>query len=855
MIISESVVDIPTSSGPMRLHVFAPTVITTTHKTAKLCGVAVFTEIYQVTGPVERFCRQIAGNGYIVACPESYHEFEVPGTVLAYDVEGTDRGNRYKIEKELRAYDEDATLTLDFLAAHPNCNGRLGATGMCLGGHLGKNKSDDSLVRSKEIRGETVMIFGKFDNHVPAAGRQLIYKTLLENKVDFGWVELPAQHAFIRDELSKGRYDPPLTKICFERKEQRNPVMAWDDLVPSEPALYNTHILYLALGAFITIFGLISLIIKDKLFMSEAMVAVVIGVLVGPVVSNIFDASTAFGEKGNIVTLEFTRFIIAIQCMACGVDLPGSYIQREWVSLAILCLPIMAIKWVVSALGIYLIMGLPFLDCLVISACITPTDPVLANSIVKGKFAEKYVPLNVRLILSAESGANDGLGTPFLLLAIYLQRLPVGQAIGSWAWKVVLYQVVLSAVVGALIAYIAKRLLKTAERRDWMDKESILSFSIALTVRRFYVDFQRSNKSEYEQLLIMGVFSLIGSDDIFATFIAGNILTWDQWFNAKVVHSSFQEVIDALLNLTFFVYIGSLMPWSSFNSGVDGLDIWRLVLVALWILILRRVPVVMAFSRWIPALKDNKEAFFAGWFGPIGAGAIFYAHIAVVYFGYPASPILPVVFFVVLASVLVHGGSVALFNMSLSRTTTYTVWDMQRRRLGLSTIAGTMSGILTSGSPKANPLSVDDVVIVRGPDMVAVEVEVDVDGVKLDDGDGDGLAARRVMFATSDREPVNSMGETKEAIVQGSEVEVVATAEEDKAETTEEFVVADAHKADDCPPQGDAEFEATAQKTEEHVAQEDASAMADVQKSEEEGDAGNACAPGSAVREENAEAE
>ncbi|KAJ3349612.1 hypothetical protein HDU83_000377 [Entophlyctis luteolus] len=216
MIISESVVDIPTSSGPMRLHVFAPTVITTTHKTAKLCGVAVFTEIYQVTGPVERFCRQIAGNGYIVACPESYHEFEVPGTVLAYDVEGTDRGNRYKIEKELRAYDEDATLTLDFLAAHPNCNGRLGATGMCLGGHLGKNKSDDSLVRSKEIRGETVMIFGKFDNHVPAAGRQLIYKTLLENKVDFGWVELPAQHAFIRDELSKGRYDPPLTKICFE---------------------------------------------------------------------------------------------------------------------------------------------------------------------------------------------------------------------------------------------------------------------------------------------------------------------------------------------------------------------------------------------------------------------------------------------------------------------------------------------------------------------------------------------------------------------------------------------------------------------------------------------------------------
>ncbi|KAJ3308814.1 hypothetical protein HDU76_003806, partial [Blyttiomyces sp. JEL0837] len=146
------------------------------------------------------------------------------------------------IEKLLSSYDEDATLTLNLLESHPNCNGRLGATGMCLGGHLafrcafdprvkasvcyfatdihastlGKGKNDDSLVRCREIKGETVMIWGNFDNHVPVSGRQLIYQTLLSYKVDFGWIELPAQHAFIRDELSKGRYDPPLTKICFE---------------------------------------------------------------------------------------------------------------------------------------------------------------------------------------------------------------------------------------------------------------------------------------------------------------------------------------------------------------------------------------------------------------------------------------------------------------------------------------------------------------------------------------------------------------------------------------------------------------------------------------------------------------
>lgn len=52
----------------------------------------------QVTGPVARFARQIAGQGYIVAAPSSYHDFTGPEP-LAYDNLDTDRGNKYKIEK------------------------------------------------------------------------------------------------------------------------------------------------------------------------------------------------------------------------------------------------------------------------------------------------------------------------------------------------------------------------------------------------------------------------------------------------------------------------------------------------------------------------------------------------------------------------------------------------------------------------------------------------------------------------------------------------------------------------------------------------------------------------------------
>lgn len=136
-----------------------------------------------MTGPVARFARQIASHGYIAAAVSSYHEFTGPEP-LAYDGPGTDKGNEYKITKEISAYDEDSKLAIDALLALPTCNGRVGATGMCLGGHLafrcaldarikaavcffatdihshtlGKGKNDDSLARAKEIKAELVMV-------------------------------------------------------------------------------------------------------------------------------------------------------------------------------------------------------------------------------------------------------------------------------------------------------------------------------------------------------------------------------------------------------------------------------------------------------------------------------------------------------------------------------------------------------------------------------------------------------------------------------------------------------------------------------------------------------------------------
>ncbi len=205
----------------------------------KYPGVILFSEIFQVTGPIRRTAAMIAGQGYLVAVPEVYHELEPPGTVLPYDQSGSDRGNADKYEKQLSSYDNDTRAVLDYLKGRDDCSGRLGVVGICLGGHLafraatnpdvlatvcfyatdvhsgslGKGKNDDSLARAAEIKGELLHIWGRQDPHVPLEGRNRIKARLEEVNANFTWHEVNGAHAFMRDEGY--RYDPALAYECY----------------------------------------------------------------------------------------------------------------------------------------------------------------------------------------------------------------------------------------------------------------------------------------------------------------------------------------------------------------------------------------------------------------------------------------------------------------------------------------------------------------------------------------------------------------------------------------------------------------------------------------------------------------
>ncbi len=74
-------------------------------------------------------------------------------------------------------------------------------------------------------------------------------------------------------------------------------------------------------------------------------------------------------------------------------------------------------------------------------------------------------------------------------------------------------------------------------------------------------------------------------------------------------------------------YSGSILPWNDFNNYF-GLTPWRLIVLGILVMILRRVPWVLALMKAIPTLPTIKEAAFAGFFGPIGVGAVYYVQVA-----------------------------------------------------------------------------------------------------------------------------------------------------------------------------------------------------------------------------------
>ncbi|WP_111413387.1 cation:proton antiporter [Billgrantia lactosivorans] len=380
-------------------------------------------------------------------------------------------------------------------------------------------------------------------------------------------------------------------------------------------------------GGLVLVVGLLSSPL-DRSWLSAPLFAFLIGVALGPHGLDALDPM-AWGD-GKRLLEQTARLTLGISLMGIALRLPPNFPFVHWRSLLLLLGIAMPVMLLVSSLLTYWVLGLPLLLALLVGGTVCATDPVVASSIVTGGVAKENLPEGYRHLLSGESGANDGLAYPFVLLPILLLSLPPGDAWTDWFGRIWLWEIGGGTLIGIALGWTAGRALQWSEARGFLDQPSFLSITLALT------------------LLVLGLGELLGTNSILGVFAAG--LAFDQEVGGKErgEEDNVQEAVNILLTMPVFVLFGLIAPWAEWQAlGVQG------ALLALLVLLCRRLPVILLLRPWLPALRDWPITLIMGWFGPIGVSALYYATLISSRSGYDLAWTAGSL--VVIASMVAHG--------------------------------------------------------------------------------------------------------------------------------------------------------------------------------------------------------
>lgn len=343
----------------------------------------------------------------------------------------------------------------------------------------------------------------------------------------------------------------------------------------------------------------------NRVPLSPPLVAFAAGLFIGPLGIDALDTSYWFLER-DVLLEQGSRLALAVGLMGIALRLPPRYFfNRAWTMTVVLA-GLMTAMWLVSSLLAYAILGLEPLAALLLGAVITPTDPILATSVVTGPLAHENIPARIRHLISAESGANDGLAYVFVFLPLLLFDRSPSEALLAWGVNVLLWEVGVAVVAGATMGYLAARLLRFSERHEAIGHTYFLSFTLALS------------------LAALAGAKLLGTDGVLCVFVAGMFFT--SHFpdsRQRDAERDVQEAVARFFLLPIFFYLGLVIP------GREWLSLgWLAVVFVVAVIVLRRLPAVLLMRRAIRPLRSRADALIYGWFGPIGVSGIFYVVLA-----------------------------------------------------------------------------------------------------------------------------------------------------------------------------------------------------------------------------------
>lgn len=350
-------------------------------------------------------------------------------------------------------------------------------------------------------------------------------------------------------------------------------------------------VVLLAAGGLALVAG--SLFVRlERWSITPPMLGLLTGVVLGPRVLDVLSIPT--GDQVHVMHLA-ARLLLAVALMGIALRYPIGQVRQRTGEVALLILVVLPVMALILAAGAVWSLGLPLGLALVLGAALSPTDPVLASGIVTGEPAEEDIPERGRQVLSLESGANDGLALPFVVLAI---AFALDHAMPSAAGKAI-YEVLGALAVGAVAGATAGWSLRWAEAHR----------EIGPSVRSLYTIVLAA--------FVLGLSGLLRVDGLLSVFVAGLAHSVVVTGSDRKGEVAVDEALNQFLVIPVFVLFGAVLPW----GGWAGLGWGALGFVAV-ALFLRRLPIVLALKR--PQRATWAQQIWLGWFGPIGVAALFY---------------------------------------------------------------------------------------------------------------------------------------------------------------------------------------------------------------------------------------
>lgn len=384
----------------------------------------------------------------------------------------------------------------------------------------------------------------------------------------------------------------------------------------------HDHPIFIFMAVLILGFGIFSNL-SSRSIISAPMIFVAVGVLV----SFLNIELLAEGPKaGYVKVLAELTLMLVLFVDASTINLKRLIMDKALPSRLLgIGLPI------TMALGALIAMPLfpdqPAWVLVLMAFILSPTDAALGQAVVTGE----RVPQRIRQTINVESGLNDGIALPPILVCLAVLSGEAGEGLDTTYWLgFVARQFLFGPLIGGLVGWSCGKLVEVASHKGWMNHTYQMLASLAIAILAYSV-------AEY-----------LHGNGFIAAYFAGLMLgTKTEAIRERI--REFGEAQSQIMVLFIFLLFGMLLVPVSFPFWD-----WQAVVYSLLSLtVIRMLPVAISL---IGSGLDQKTVWFIGWFGPRGIASVLYLLMAVILLGVEGyERIISVITLTVLLSIFLHG--------------------------------------------------------------------------------------------------------------------------------------------------------------------------------------------------------